>query len=139
MDITDTAKTLAQLGISDGYEKHAISDQPKCYLFVKKDPHGFGNDQSFDFIAIEWAAGFTNGEDINKDLYEVLFYGEAAFDGVRHLYFGSEKTDNYGYFKYPNLPTLMAALSKLSELEDQLDYVKSENEELTERKAFVTN
>ncbi|MBI3633959.1 MAG: hypothetical protein HY226_06770 [Candidatus Vogelbacteria bacterium] len=112
-------KSLAELSIDiDTYGKHIISEEDKswgCYLFVKRD------EQSFEFKCVCTVAQGSSGE-----TYEVLFHGQAYFDGVRHLYFGSEDTDNYGYHYYPNLKSLTAALTKLSEIESELDYVKQE-------------
>lgn len=48
---------------------------------------------------------------------EILLNGVAYFDGVRHLYFGDEKCDNFGYFYYPNLQELQESLSILQKLE----------------------
>lgn len=48
---------------------------------------------------------------------EMLLSGVAYFDGIRHLYFGSEKTDNYGYFNYPAVNLLVKILDALAELE----------------------
>ncbi|MBI3632942.1 MAG: hypothetical protein HY226_01475 [Candidatus Vogelbacteria bacterium] len=117
-DEVGNEKTLAELGIDDSFEKHVVVGEFKvgaCYIFLKRD------EQSFQFKAISLVT-YTDEE----DYYEILFHGEAYFDGIRHLYFGSEDTDNYGYHYYPNLKTLIAALTKLSEVESELDYVKQE-------------
>jgi len=50
---------------------------------------------------------------------ECLFCGMALFDGVRHLYYGAEQTENYGYHYYPNLNVIAKALLALRELEKE--------------------
>lgn len=60
----------------------------------------------------------SDGHDLDKKLIEPLFWGWAAFDGIRHLYLGDDKQyDNYGYLNYPNVIKLAKLLEKLSILE----------------------
>jgi hypothetical protein len=58
-----------------------------------------------------WSGSYCDGDT------EVLVHGEAYFDGVRHLYFGHEDTDNYGYHHYPHMKVLILIFQKLQELE----------------------
>lgn len=46
-----------------------------------------------------------------------VYNGVAYWDGVRHLYFGDEQTDNYGYHYYPSMENLILALKELEKLE----------------------
>lgn len=55
----------------------------------------------------------------DTDECECIFQGTAYFDGIRHLYYGSDQTDNYGYHYYANLSLITDALVKLQELEDK--------------------
>lgn len=50
-------------------------------------------------------------------IIEIFAHGSAMFDGVRHLYFGSEKTDNYGYVYYPDFRNMKWAMLQLEILE----------------------
>ncbi|MCP4181418.1 MAG: hypothetical protein GY756_26955 [bacterium] len=50
---------------------------------------------------------------------ECIIYGNAGFDGVRHLYFGSEQTDNTRYFDYPDLNKIVNVFKSLESLEKQ--------------------
>lgn len=45
------------------------------------------------------------------------FHGVAYFDGIRHLYFGDDQTENYGYLYYPCIEDLFLALKELQKLE----------------------
>ena len=53
----------------------------------------------------------------NYTFVSVLFEGIAYFDGIRHLYMGSNQTDNYGYENYPNICSMAKALEELKKLE----------------------
>ena len=45
---------------------------------------------------------------------DCMFEGTALFDGVRHIYFGAEQTNNgEGYFNYPRLDEFIWALRQL--------------------------
>lgn len=50
---------------------------------------------------------------------EILFHGASYFDGIRHLYFGDEQCDNYGYLYYPNLNDIIFSLTILRRYELQ--------------------
>ena len=79
----------------------------------------------FYFYAIE-NGGCISNDATKKDHWnenycfaECIINGIAYFDGVRHLYYGDEKTQNYGYHYYPDLSTIIDVLNKLKELEDK--------------------
>lgn len=72
----------------------------------------------FYFSAIEWAGNNTSDPRWGGNTYiEVLYHGAAYFDGLRHVYFGSEKTANYGYIYYPNSILHMEIWNQLKLLE----------------------
>ena len=77
----------------------------------------------FDFYAIEKTGHECNTEtqkdEWNKEYcnVECVFQGIAYFDGIRHLYYGDKKTENYGYHYYANLEMIAGALLELRELE----------------------
>lgn len=50
---------------------------------------------------------------------ECIAFGYANFDGVRHLYWGDEQTENEGYHYYPSFPILTEFLSQLKILENK--------------------
>jgi hypothetical protein len=83
-------------------------------IFFKLDPSG--DKSGFDFTSCQIIG--SDGHDLNKKLIEPLFWGYAAFDGIRHLYLGDDKQyNNYGYLNYPNVIKLAKVLEKLSILE----------------------
>ncbi len=58
----------------------------------------------------------------NEPAIEILYNGIAYWDGMRHLYMGSEKTDNYGYDYYSCMENHIEVLKALVGLE--LKYCK---------------
>lgn len=77
----------------------------------------------FDFYAFE-RTGYSVNEHTNSNKWhkdycegECLFHGIAYFDGIRHLYYGDDHTDNYGYHYCANLEYIISALSELRALE----------------------
>jgi hypothetical protein len=77
----------------------------------------------FEFIALECFGYVLDGK--NEYYFSptssvaVVVEGIAYFDGVRHLYYGNEKTDNYGYHYYPNLSKIIKVLEELKKLEEK--------------------
>jgi hypothetical protein len=84
---------------------------------------GEGENPGFDFYSVEWKSCWADhGEDIWNLVsvtVECGICGHAYWDGVRHLYWGHEDTDNYGYHYYPDLKQEIAVLSELRKLEEQ--------------------
>jgi|SRR5882757_6414650 len=76
------------------------------------------NTSGFFFCDVEMTSCISH-EEFNPESteVEVLYEGIAYFDGIRHLYMGSEQTDNYGYVYYTHLDTHIQVLTKLKELE----------------------
>lgn len=105
-------KTLKQLNIEDWAKKEISKD---C-LLLHKDIYPPEQDcDGFDFCCVNFVS-----QECKTDApveYEILFEGTAYFDGVRHLYFGSEKTENYGYLYYSDVPLLFKALQALDALQ----------------------
>lgn len=75
------------------------------------------NNNGFQFASIVKQLHHENEEWNDETEVEVLIQGVAYFDGVRHLWLGSEQTDNVGYFYYPNLEDCAKVFQALSELE----------------------
>lgn len=48
---------------------------------------------------------------------EILYWGYASFDGIRHLYLGSEQTENFGYIYYPVVNNHIRILQEILVLE----------------------
>lgn len=48
---------------------------------------------------------------------EILYWGIAYFDGIRHLYLGHEKTENFGYINYPFIKNHIKLLEIIRGLE----------------------
>lgn len=72
----------------------------------------------FQFCAVQWTGSYWNMPKwSDSTLVDIAIHGWAAFDGVRHLYFGHEETDNEGYFNYPDLQELLDLLRELNGLQ----------------------
>ena len=87
-----TLKYMIDKYLLDDFEEME-SDEYKVFY---KD-RGEGN--GFDFYSFGWVGGPVNG--------------------IRHLYMGSEETDNLGYFNYPNSKVLIEIMVFLKKLEDK--------------------
>lgn len=63
----------------------------------------------FKFCSVLW---------ICKDEYlEISFNGIAYFDGVRHMWLGTEQNEIFGYINYPNIKDLIEILQEIKKLE----------------------
>ena len=95
-----------------------VCESARLY-YMPSDTIGNG----FRFYAVERVGSLINNdtdtEAWNKDstLVDCIVNGVAYFDGVRHLYYGDEKTDNYGYHYYPNLSMICKTIVELRVLE----------------------
>ena len=95
-------------------------NQNETRIYYK--PNG-DDGNGFYFYTVSWFG--STAKDIEGDnmwdgehtFVECLFTGLAYFDGVRHLYFGHEVTENYGYLYYPHVKEIALALLYLEELE----------------------
>lgn len=98
------------------YKDAESADIGDIKLFYNPSPENNG----FYFTAINWVSN-----DADKEIWsdetdiEIVCDGWAAFDGIRHLYFGSEKTDNEGYFNYPNMEEMAQLISELIKLQNK--------------------
>lgn len=96
----------------EGWEHEDISDQ-NARLYWK--PFGDGNGFKFSSFQVIGTEGLTDYPfDQEGTLVETLLHGEAAFDGVRHLFCG-----DYGYLHCQSKQVLIDILRKLQELEKQ--------------------
>ena len=105
----DKLKTLSELEIQK-WECHKVSEDVALYLNRYKDVVGF------DFYCVNKVGSSYTEEEDKIDLYEVWFEGVVYWDGLRHFYLGSEKTDNYGYLYYLDLNKFQPAIKKLNDL-----------------------
>jgi hypothetical protein len=94
------------------------NDDCRVYFKVQKDA-------GFKFMAIQNTGGQLIPE-YEKDnwhpescIVEVIYFGFAYADIIRHLYMGSEQTDNFGYIYYPNLLLHIEILLILKTLEEK--------------------
>lgn len=62
---------------------------------------------------------YTKKDDWHKEycIGECVVQGNAFFDGIRHLYYGDEKTDNFGYHYYADLEMIADTINALRVLE----------------------
>lgn len=70
----------------------------------------------FDFCAVSSQECVADRFD-SETMVEIMFYGNAYFDGVRHLHCGHEDSDNEGYFNYPVMDDVVNAVKVLKDLE----------------------
>ena len=72
----------------------------------------------FDFYVLEVKAhGIDMKWDNDLTEVEVMFWGHALFDGVRHMYAGHEINDNFGYFHYPYFDRMKNCMNTIVKLE----------------------
>lgn len=69
----------------------------------------------FEFVVVE-RDGYIDSTWRDSDVVEVVCYGFSFFDGLRHLYFGSEQTENEGYLYCPSFRNLTKIFSVLEDL-----------------------
>lgn len=102
---------LNRIGPDWGWEN--ISDGSKLYW---KET----GDNSFTFVQVNRVSYPMDSEFLDENTeYEILLHGTAYFDGIRHLHFGDEASDNLGYFYYPDLEDIIEVLNVLKTLEDK--------------------
>lgn len=113
-------------------QKHVLDDEVIVFYRVSP-PHDENDDPrlqrvGFDFMAFEWCGcpgECLDKEDPNNTYWgpetEVEYFanGEAYFDGVRHLWFGHESTNNEGYHYYPHLDSLKRLAEWLAKMEEE--------------------
>jgi hypothetical protein len=106
---TNEAKVLGNAFIK-------IDDWCRLYYAPKEERSGF----DFCVIQVTQASGFDEPDPFTKPdtQGEVVCRGYGFFDGVRHLYFGAEESDNEGYLYYPNLQKLVRIFTSLWRLEE---------------------
>jgi hypothetical protein len=115
--------TIAELGL----EEFVRVDIDENTIVLHSPPQY----QAFNFYClIFWSQ--ASGE---LPRYVILFHGECFFDGIRHFWLGSEKTNNYGYYHYADFPPMIAALQKVDDL--MMEFCPAEAEE--RRKQDVVN
>lgn len=72
----------------------------------------------FSFMSVHWCG--SKGEsplwDISSTDVECSFNGTAYFDGVRHIYFGTDQDEDFGYINYPNLTDFIDVLKEIERL-----------------------
>ncbi len=74
-----------------------------------------------EFYCVQWTGNpYTPGyEYFEAPDVEVtsICKGVIYYDGLRHLYFGDEQTENYGYLFYPNPKDIILVMQGLLKLE----------------------
>lgn len=109
-----------EIKVFDNYM--AAGDTTRLYYSVRTYDGTKEEKVGFDFIALDcvgYPCGGKNEYNFSPESkIEVVVEGIALFDGVRHLYYGNEKTNNYGYHYYPNLLKVIKVLIELKKLEE---------------------
>lgn len=86
------------------------------FIFYKPDDYGEGF--GFKFMSLQIIARNPDKPFLDpENSVEILYWGYAMFDGIRHLYLGHEKTENYGYINYPHIKNHVKLLEIIRELE----------------------
>lgn len=93
-----------------------ISDDSRLYWKEVRE----GAKCGFFFVQIARVSYPMNSDFLDENTeYEILLHGRASAEGIRHLYFGDEVSDNQGYFYYPDLEDIVEVLNVLKTLEDK--------------------
>lgn len=113
---------------------------PDYLVRVYYEPDMFDGNlgHGFYFYALESTGGICH-PDVKEDdnwhpdyaFVDVVYHGSGAFDGIRHMYMGSEQTDNYGYDYYADIDTHIATLKVIGELEKKFCREKQEQSKPT--------
>lgn len=81
-----------------------------------KESESVGN--GFDFYVVQWCSNTSGDESFGLSCnVQCMYNGRAYFDGIRHLYMGDDKTDNYGYDYCARLDNHIIVLRELLVLE----------------------
>jgi hypothetical protein len=80
---------------------------------------GYKLDTGFAFYAAENVGGWADADDWDPEatFIECMYWGSAAFDGVRHMYMGDKQIETAGYHNYPDINTHIATLKVIGEIE----------------------
>lgn len=102
------------------WQFHQINENCRIhYKFIEEDDKGLG----FNFCSIKWTGNVCNDEpDQWKNettTVEVLLHGVVMWDGLRHLYFGTEESKNRAYFFYPDMDEIYLIMKKIVEMEQE--------------------
>ncbi len=113
----------------DDIKQHVLDDRTIVFYRVRppfdKDATGDVAKVGFDFAAYEWcscpadkvpAEGHYWGPEVEVEYFA---YGEASFEGVKHLWFGHEDTQNQGYHYYPHLDSMKLLMEWLQGMEKE--------------------
>ena len=109
----------------DNYTKIVLKNYDRYFIYYKLNE---GEDYGFKFKVI------NNREVAVADsICLLIFEGTAFYDGIVHLYMGSEFTNNLGYLCYPDTNIMIAILEELKNLEDEFcrQKIKEKNNQLT--------
>jgi len=92
-----------------------VNEEIRCYY--KRIEYNIPNEKvGFNFCIIQIVAFERGKEEFYKKNYaEIMYEGTAYFDGIRHLYMGSETTKNFGYHYYPSIEDNIKSLQVLRE------------------------
>ena len=132
-------QTLEQKGLSAWSQINI--DGKYCLLFWKDIYRPKSDCDGFDFHCVDFQCDVENDKGGFDDQYYTMFHGTAYFDGVRHIYIGSEEykeydTENTAYFNYPDLPKIIKALQALDDLQvEKCGYVKYERSEIKQKES----
>lgn len=92
------------------------------FVFYKPQEKYFKSEENeklgFKFMSLQITGRYPENPLLHpENNIEILYWGEAMFDGIRHLFLGHEKTDNYGYINYPFIKNHIKLLQIIRELE----------------------
>lgn len=100
--------------------QHELSPNVRIFYHVpeEKEPN-----PGFRFVVLEWCHGGAEDDVWTPDAgVEYFAHGIAYFDGVRHLYFGHEDTQNEGYLYYPHVESLKLLAEWFQDMEKKYCY-----------------
>lgn len=105
-DLTLNKKQLSEC------KKYFIDDKKTYVVFYHTNDDGYG----FDFLCVKWTGSYSDAPQWSDETnVSIICHGSAAFDGIRHIYFGND--DESGYIYYPELTSITKILDSLQVLE----------------------
>ncbi len=72
-------------------------------IYYKPNKQDDGTFCGFYFVIVRWISTDSDSDVWDNPEISVEYSGTASYDGMRHLYQGSEETDNKGYLYYPSM------------------------------------
>ena len=95
------------------------------YIRIYVNPHDY-KDNGFDFMVVNWMSCSSENNLWKDCTVEILMYGSAFFDGVRHIWFDNEELNLEPYWHYISPVDCIKIFQEIHNLEKEFcsDYEK---------------